>query len=181
MRPPTAVMDPYAAESPSPEPSTLVVKNGSNARACTSCVIPQPSSSTAMITTGPGTTSAPSACFVVVTVMWPMPSIASPRVEQQVQQHLTELPTVGRDDALVGRVADVELDPRRERAHDELDHLVDDGPDVEATRDAAFLTAEQEQLADEVGAVVGGLLDAARVLGDAVVGHRLASRSPTRS
>ena len=110
----------------------MVVKNGSNARACTSCVMPQPSSSTAMITTGPGTTSAPSACFVVVTVMWPGAVDRVARVEQQVQQHLTELPAVGGDDALVGRVPDVELDARRERAHDELDHLVDDAADVEA-------------------------------------------------
>ena len=92
------------------------------------------------------------------------------RVEQQVQQHLTELPAVGSDDALVGRVADFELDAWGERAHHELDHLVDDGADVEATRDPALLAAEQEQLADEVGAVVGGLLDATGVVGDAVVG-----------
>ena len=62
------------------------------------------------------------------------------------------------------------LDARRERPHDELDHLVDDGPEVEAPRDAAFLPAEQQELPHEVGAVIGGFLDPARVLGDAIVG-----------
>ena len=103
------------------------------------------------------------------------------RVQEQVQQHLTELAAVGGDDALVRRMAHLDVDARRERPHDELDHLVDDGPEVEATCDASFLPAEQQELPHEVGAVIGGLLDPARVLARCDRRRPRASRSPTRS
>ena len=92
------------------------------------------------------------------------------RVQEQVQQHLTELATIGGHDALVRRMTHVDVDTGRERPHDELDHLVDDGSKVEAACDATFLPAEQQELPHEVGAVIGGLLDPARVLRDAIVG-----------
>ena len=58
--PPDCLTIPYTVASPSPVPlpGPLVVKNGSNARAFTSAVMPHPVSETASRTWGPGRASA---------------------------------------------------------------------------------------------------------------------------
>ena len=57
MNPPLCFTMPYTVASPRPVPlpGALVVKNGSNTRACTSGDMPDPESLTAIITNRPGT------------------------------------------------------------------------------------------------------------------------------
>jgi hypothetical protein len=141
-----------ASPSPVPFPTPFFVKNGSKRRAFVAASMPRPVSRIVSVTNDPGWASLPQRdassgeriAFAVSIDSVPPPGHLVARIDDEVDDHLLQLPRVGLNAREARAVDGDDFDVLADQAAQHRVHVADDVVDVQNLRLQELLAAEGE-------------------------------------